>query len=74
MKYPSTPNPVRIKETSNNIPVPSYVECPSEVIQKTTNFDGMFLSYSKSVKDTCKNILMMNNCKILRIEYFDDFR
>lgn len=37
-KYPSTPNPIKIRETFK-IPVASYVEYPSEVIQKTTNFE-----------------------------------
>lgn len=37
-KYPSTPNPTKIRETFK-IPVASYVEYPSEVLQKTTNFE-----------------------------------
>ncbi|XP_047516136.1 uncharacterized protein LOC125056863 [Pieris napi] len=40
-KFPSTPNPTNKREhgTSAGPSVPSYVECASEVLQKTTNFE-----------------------------------
>ncbi|CAH4008341.1 unnamed protein product [Pieris brassicae] len=40
-KFPSTPNPTKRREhgTSAGAGVPSYVECASEVLQKTTNFE-----------------------------------
>ncbi|XP_045487718.1 uncharacterized protein LOC110991973 [Pieris rapae] len=40
-KFPSTPNPTKRREhgTSAGACVPSYVECASEVLQKTTNFE-----------------------------------
>ncbi|CAH0727940.1 unnamed protein product, partial [Brenthis ino] len=39
LKYYSTPNPARKKENNEKIPVSSYEEYPSEVLQKTTNFE-----------------------------------
>ncbi|XP_050675743.1 uncharacterized protein LOC126972675 isoform X3 [Leptidea sinapis] len=39
LKYPSTPNPTLSREKNVSLPVSSYVDCPSEVIQKTTNFE-----------------------------------
>ncbi|CAK1553402.1 unnamed protein product [Leptosia nina] len=38
-KFPSTPNPTHNQEYSASAGVPSYVECPSEVLQRTTNFE-----------------------------------
>ncbi|CAH2107619.1 unnamed protein product [Euphydryas editha] len=40
IKYPSSPNPRRKLEHKENHPISSYVDYPSEILQKTTNFDA----------------------------------
>ena len=39
LKYHSTPNPMKKKTNNDKVAVPSYIEYPSEVLQKTTNFE-----------------------------------
>ncbi|XP_059048281.1 uncharacterized protein LOC131843627 [Achroia grisella] len=63
-QFPSIINPSSTNHITNNVPVPSYVVCPSEVLQKTTNFEADGSSrYNYGPNYYEKN---RNQCKIYR--------
>ncbi|CAG4936756.1 unnamed protein product [Colias eurytheme] len=67
-KFPSTPNPTRKKEPYNSIQVPSYIECPSEVLQRTTNFE----TDGNDTSSTGKDVDIQDDLSSHACEHMDD--
>ncbi|XP_045493430.1 uncharacterized protein LOC123692702 [Colias croceus] len=67
-KFPSTPNPTRKREPCNSIQVPSYIECPSEVLQRTTNFE----TDGNDTSSTGKDVDIQDDLSSHACEHLDD--